>query len=306
MHDIIIIGAGCAGMTAALYAARAGRSALLLESENIGGQIAFSPRIENFPSVARTSGGEFADKLFEQVSELGVDIEFEKATAIRDGELKTVVTESGERSCAAVIIATGVRHRTLGLPGEERLTGSGVSYCAVCDGAFYKGAAVAVVGGGNTALQDALYLSQYCKKVFLIHRRLEFRGEEYLEKAVRKKENIEPVLESVVESLKGDESLSGITVKKTKTGETRLLDADGLFVAIGQDPDNGAFKDAVKLDEDGFIVSSEDCGTSMSGVFAAGDCRVKEVRQLTTAAADGAVAAIAACRYIGQHRAMSG
>lgn len=300
MHDIVIIGAGCAGMTAALYAARAGRGVLLLESENFGGQITFSPRVENFPSISQISGSEFADNLFEQVSALGVETELERVTGIRDGgTVKTVVTEDGEHDCKAVIIATGVKHRMLGLPGEEELTGSGVSYCAVCDGAFYKGGCTAVVGGGNTALQDALFLSQYCKKVYLIHRRSSFRGEERLVNAVKRKGNVELALDSVVESLEGGGTLTGITVKNVVTGETKALAVDGLFVAIGQNPDNTAFKKLVNLDTDGFIIASEDCQTSAKGIFAAGDCRTKEVRQLTTAAADGAVAALAACRYIG-------
>jgi thioredoxin reductase (NADPH) len=300
MHDIVIIGAGCAGMTAALYAARAGRSVLLLESENFGGQITFSPRVENFPSIGAISGSEFADNLFEQISALGVETELERVTGVRDGgTVKTVVTEDGEHDCKAVIIATGVRHRALGLPGEEELTGKGVSYCAVCDGAFYKGGTVAVVGGGNTALQDALFLSQYCKKVYLIHRRGSFRGEEQLVSAVKGKDTIELVLDSVVESLEGGGMLTGITVRNTVSSETKELPADGLFVAIGQKPDNDAFSELVSLDADGFIIASEDCKTSAEGIFAAGDCRTKEVRQLTTAAADGAVAALAACRYIG-------
>lgn len=297
MYDIIIIGAGCAGMTAGIYAARAGKSVLLLETQSIGGQISFSPKVENFPSLKQISGTEFSSNLFEQTVDLGVQFEIDSAVSIQDGAVKTVKTEYASYEGKAVILATGVKHRKLGIEREEELTGKGVSYCAVCDGAFFKGKSVAVAGGGNTALQDALFLAQYCEKVFVVHRRDEFRGEDRLVNQLRGKANVEFVLNCTLERLEGGETLEGVTVKDKASGESRVLPVAGLFVAIGQIPGNDAFKELVELDSAGYIVAGEDCVTSANGIFAAGDCRTKEIRQLVTAAADGAVAALAACNY---------
>lgn len=299
MYDIIIIGAGCAGMTAAVYASRAGKKVLLLEAESFGGQIASSPRVENFPSIRQISGAEFASNLYEQAEALGVQPELEKVTGIRtQGSQKIVVTEDGEYECGAVIIATGVHPRVLGIEGEEDFIGNGISFCAVCDGAFFKDSDVAVVGGGNTALQDTLYLSQICRSVLLIHRRDEFRGEAEMVAAVRKKENVKLVLSSVVDGIAGKDCVEGISVKDLGNDEKTEFSVSAIFIAIGQKPDNEAFREIVQLDENGFIVAGEDCKTSTSGIFVAGDCRTKEVRQLTTAASDGAVAALAACGYL--------
>ncbi len=294
-YDIVIIGAGCAGLTASIYAARAGKKVLILENEGIGGQIATSPKVENYPGFSSISGMEFSDKLYEQADVLGVSLELDKAEKIIDnGATKTVKTEYGEYTCKAVIIATGVKHRHLGIEAEEKYMGKGVSYCAVCDGAFYKGKAVAVVGGGNSAVQSAIMLSGICEKVYLIHRRDSFRCEQKLSDEVKAIENVELVLDSTVKDLEGEDKLSTVIVEN-KSGEQRKLDAQGLFVLVGQIPENSTFADTIKLDESGYIVAGEDCKTNVDGVFAAGDCRTKAIRQLTTAAADGSVAALSAC-----------
>lgn len=297
MYDIIIIGAGCAGLTAAIYARRAGRSVLILESECIGGQISSSHRVENFPGIPSISGAEFSDRLFSQATELGADFELEKVVGLRrEGRLLTVATEECERICGCVIIATGVRHRRLAV--AESFRGSGVSYCAVCDGAFYKGKTVAVAGGGSSALQSALLLSSICEKVCLIHRRDTFRGEDSLVKLVESTPNIELMLSCEVIALEGKSQLEALEVRSSETGELTLLPAEALFVCVGRVPSNEPFSALVGLDPNGYIVAGEDCLTNAPGVFAAGDCRVKDVRQLTTAASDGSSAAIAACRYL--------
>ena len=303
MYDIIIIGAGTAGLTAAIYTARAGKKVLLLESETIGGQISSSPEVENYPGIKRVSGAEFSNTLFEQVTELGVDFELEKVTEVlphgNDG--KTVKTEYNTYEGRCLILATGVKHRKLGLEKEDLLFGKGVSYCAICDGAFFKNKIVAVVGGGNTALENAELLSGICDKVYLIHRRNTFRGETHLVKAVEAKENIEILLNRTVKSLEGDEALSGLILQSTAGAEDLHLQVSGLFISVGQIPENQQFADIATLDPAGYIVAGEDCKTSGEGIFAAGDCRTKEVRQLTTAAADGAVAGLAACQYVAEH-----
>lgn len=294
-YDIVIIGAGTAGLTAAIYAARAGKKVLILENEGIGGQIATSPKVENYPGFSEISGMEFSDRLYEQASALGVELELDRAEKIIDnGESKTVKTEYGEFNCKAVIIATGVKHRHLGIEAEEKYMGRGVSYCAVCDGAFYKGKDVAVVGGGNSAVQSAIMLSNICNKVYLIHRRDEFRCEKKLSDEVRAIENVELVLNSTIKDLQGDDKLATI-VTENKSGEVKEINAEGLFVLVGQIPENSAFSDIINLDESGYIIAGEDCKTNVEGIFAAGDCRTKAIRQLTTAAADGSVSALAAC-----------
>lgn len=299
MYDIIIIGGGTAGLTAAIYAARAGKKAVIFENSAIGGQIATSPRVENYPGIMQISGMEFADRLYEQAISLGVDFEIGNVIGISDdGKVKKVTTDDGEYECKAVIIATGVKHRKLEVPGEETLAGRGVSYCAICDGAFFKGKTVAVIGGGSSALISADLLSDGCAEVYLVHRRDEFRGEEKLVASLKEKKNIKFVLCSVVEEIKGDGKVSSVSLRNTKTDETSELELDGVFVAVGQAPENANFASVVDLDEYGYIVAGEDTKTSHEGIFAAGDCRTKAVRQLTTAAADGAVAALAACDYL--------
>ncbi|MBQ9684978.1 MAG: FAD-dependent oxidoreductase [Oscillospiraceae bacterium] len=298
LYDIIIIGGGPAGLTAATYARRAGKSVLVIEKNAFGGQITWSPRVENFPGFVSISGTELGDKLLEQAMEQGAEVELEEVTAMREADgVKTVVCESGAAfQGRALIVAVGARPRMLGLAREEALVGSGVCYCAVCDGAFYKGQDVAVNGGGNSALQDALLLSETCRKVYLIHRRDSFRGEQKLVEALEKKENVEFVLGATVTELLGDGELTGIAV--TQNGQRREISLGGLFVAIGHAPDNGTYADFMELDRAGYAAAGEDCRTRTPGVFVAGDCRTKSVRQLTTAVADGAVAALAACDWL--------
>ncbi|MCI8737680.1 MAG: thioredoxin-disulfide reductase [Lachnospiraceae bacterium] len=312
MKDVIIIGAGTAGLTAAIYALRAGKSVLVLEQGNYGGQIINTPKVENYPGIEQISGYEFAAGLYRQAEKLGMEYRSEKVTDIRleDGaeareELSSASLETGNKIvetteqsyCArAVILATGAKNRPLGIEKEAEYTGRGISYCATCDGMFFRGKKVAVVGGGNTALEDAAFLSNYCEKVYLIHRRETFRGEEKLVKELRKKENVEFFLNKTVQELEGGATLQAVVLRDKISGEKSRLEISGLFVAIGQMPENGVFAGLVDLDENGYILAGEDCRTNVEGIFAAGDCRKKTVRQLTTAAADGAVAALAAAQ----------
>ena len=301
IYDIGIIGGGTAGMTAAIYGQRAGKQTVIIEGSTFGGQIISSPNVENYPGIASVSGSEFSMNLLDQATKLGAETVMEQVTGIVDEEngIKVIRTTGSNYRCRSVILATGVTHRHLGVPNEERLTGAGVSYCATCDGMFFRGRDVAVVGGGSTALQDAEFLSNYCRKVYLIHRRDEFRGEENIVKRLKEKENVEFILSTTVRDIIGDQAVERLILNNKKTGKEYKLEVSGLFIAVGHVPQNEIFADVVRLDESGFILASEDCLTSHPGIFAAGDCRTKEVRQLTTAAADGAVAALAACKYIG-------
>ena len=300
MKDIIIIGAGPAGMTAALYALRADKSVLLLEKENFGGQITYSPKLENYPSVMEISGSAFAEKMLEQVIAHGADIELAAAEKITDmGDYKIVSTEYGDFEGKAVIIATGSKHRHLGLEGEEELIGEGISFCAVCDGSFFAGKKVAVIGGGNTALQEAVMLSDLCSEVIIVQNLSFMTGEKKLLQILEKKSNVKMIFDTLVTSLSSEDGeLRAITLKNTSTDEISTLELDGMFVAIGQQPENQPFAALTALDNYGYIIAGEDCLTDTSGVFVAGDCRTKRIRQVTTAASDGAVAALAACRYI--------
>ncbi|MBR2283714.1 MAG: FAD-dependent oxidoreductase [Ruminococcus sp.] len=297
-YDIVVIGAGPAGLTAAIYARRAAKSVLVLEAVSYGGQIINTPDIENYPAAAHISGFDFATKLYEQAKALGAEIVFEKAVDIRDGgSEKTVVTTKNEYPCKAVIIATGSANRKLGIEDEDKLVGRGVSYCATCDGAFYRKKRVAVVGGGNTALEDALYLADIAEKVYLIHRRDSFRGEEQTAAALRERENVEFVLNSNVTKLIAEKKLTAVEVTD-KSGAVSVIEVNGLFVAVGRIPENQNFSAVIELDESGYAAADESCRTRTPGVFVAGDNRTKEVRQLVTAAADGAVAATEAVKYI--------
>ncbi|MGI6746591.1 MAG: NAD(P)/FAD-dependent oxidoreductase [Acutalibacteraceae bacterium] len=295
VYDIIIVGAGCAGLTAAVYASRAGKSVLIFEAEAVGGQISASPKVENFPAIKQISGAEFSDNLFQQATSFGAEFKFEKVTKVIDGKIKTVFTSSGNHECKNLIIATGLKHRKLGLENEAYFEGKGISYCAVCDGMFFKNGTVAVAGGGDSALVNALYLANICKKVYLIHRRNEFRAEKFKVDEINGKANVELLLCANITQLKGDDFLKSVTIEDVNTKEKKTIELDGLFVSIGHTPDNEIFRDLIKLDSAGYIVAGEDCKTNVDCIFASGDCRAKSLRQLTTAAADGSVAAVSAC-----------
>lgn len=301
MYDIIIVGAGPAGLTAAIYARRAEKSVLVIEKSTFGGQITHSPRVENYPGFASASGSEIADKMFEQALGQGAEIELSEVTGIEraDGGYK-VATTDGEFEAKSVIIAAGSKHRMLGVAREEDFVGEGVSYCAVCDGAFYKDKTVAIIGGGNTALQEANLLADGCTKVYVVQNLAFMTGERSLLARLEARDNVEIIYSMVVDELLGESVINGVRIKNPETNESRTLEVDGIFVAIGQIPENEPFADAVKLNSYGYIEAGEDCKpeTELPGIFVAGDCRTKSVRQVTTATADGAVAALSACRYI--------
>lgn len=299
MYDIIVVGGGPAGLTAAIYAARAGKRTLVLEKESIGGQIVNSPLVENYPALPHISGAELANSMYEQVCALNVEVGSEEVTglsAIPGGY--AVATDIGGYEGRAVVLATGVRHRQLELPGEDELVGSGISYCAVCDGAFYEGRDVAVVGGGDTALQDALFLSNICRKVTVLVRRDRFRGEAKLAEKLRERANVEILFSHTVEAFETrDGLLCGLTVKNAENA-LRALAVDGLFLAVGQEPAGAAFANLADTDAAGYFAAGEGGETKTPGVFVAGDCRAKKVRQLTTAVGDGAAAALGACDWL--------
>ena len=299
MADIVIIGAGPAGMSAAVYARRAGMSTVVYEANMFGGQIVNTPEVENYPAIKKISGFDFAMGLYEQASELGAEFRMEPVVAI-EGDVTngfTVRSESSSEPAKAVIIATGASNRHIGIEDEERLTGHGVSYCATCDGAFFKGKEVAVFGGGNTAVEDALYLAGLASKVYLIHRRNQFRAEQKLVDMAKANDKIEIITPKIVTGLKGTDKLTAISITDMADGREQMIDVDALFIAIGQIPAAEPFKTVV-AQENGYVIAGEDCKTSTEGIFVAGDGRTKTVRQLTTAASDGAVAALAACDLI--------
>lgn len=298
MTDVLIIGAGCAGLTAAIYAKRAGRSTLVLERLFHGGQISVTNEVENYPAIEKISGPELAERIYEQAAAQGADIRYEDVTAVElEGPVKRVTTTQGTYEARTVIIANGVQRRKLQCPGEDTFLGRGVSYCATCDGAFFRGKDVAVVGGGNTALEDALFLAELCRRVYLIHRRDSFRGEQVLAEAVAARENIVPLFTRTVESIHGDSRVEEVQLLDTATGTRESLPVSAVFIAIGMQPDNRLFAGA-GLDKDGYILADESCMTRLPGVYVAGDTRTKWLRQIITAAADGAVAATQAVRYL--------
>ena len=296
MYDVVVVGGGPAGLTAAIYSVRANRKVLVLEAAACGGQIINTTEIENYPATPKITGLEFGQTLQRQAEDLGVEIEFETVEKIIDkGDYKLVKTEDDQYRAKVVILACGTEPRTLSLDNEEKFTGRGISYCATCDGSFYKGREVAVNGGGNTALQEAIYLSDLAKKVYLIHRRDEFRGNEALVQKLKKKDNVEFVLNANIVALNGDRKLEEITI--SQNGETKELKIDALFVAIGRVPKAKGLVDGLKLDEYGFVDATENCATNIPGIYVAGDVRKKEIRQLVTATSDGAIAATEALNY---------
>ena len=301
MTDLIVVGGGPAGMTAALYALRNGKSVLVLEKHGFGGQITYSPKVENWPGTAQMSGNEYADAFVEQILAQGAEVDLAEALKVEDhGDRKTVYTDDGrQHDTKAVVIATGVKHRMLGLPGENELVGEGISFCAVCDGDFYSGQTVCVAGGGNSALQEAILLAGKCEKVIMLQDLPEFTGEKKLQDILFSRPNVEKRTGVKITALNTEGgALRSVTVEPQDGGAPENVACDGLFVAIGLIPENGAFENLADLNKWGYFDSGETCDTKTPGVFVAGDCRSKTIRQLTTAAADGAVAALAACRYI--------
>lgn len=299
MHDIIIIGAGPAGLTAALYALRAGKSVLVLEKSTFGGQMTFSPKIENYPGFLAASGNEIADRLVDQVLTQGAELELEEVLAVHaDGVVKTVETDCGVHEARSVIIASGAKHRLLGVPGEEGLVGNGISFCAVCDGAFYRDRDVAVIGGGNSAAQEAILLAETSRSVTILQNLDALTCEGKLREALDAKENVRILYGTTVQRFLGESSLEGVVARNEKTGTESTLSFDGVFVAIGLAPENKPFEPIADLDKVGYILADETCRTKTPGIFVAGDCRTKAVRQITTAASDGAIAALSSCAYV--------
>lgn len=301
MYDIVVVGGGPAGMTAALYALRNGKSVLILEKHGFGGQVTYSPKIENYPGTAQISGNELADQLLEQIMNQGAEVELEKAIAVDiDGDKRIVRTEEGGAyECKAVVLATGVKHRMLGLPGENELVGSGISFCAVCDGDFYTGQTVCMAGGGNSALQEAILLSGKCKEVIILQDLPEFTGEKKLQEILFAKPNVRAITSVKITGLEAEgESLKAVKILHKDTEAEETIECQGLFIAIGLIPENEPFANLADLNDYGYFASGEDCTTRTPGIYVAGDCRSKYVRQITTANADGSIAALAACRYI--------
>lgn len=297
MYDILIVGAGPAGLTAALYACRAGKSVLVIEKATFGGQITYSPKVENIPGFVSLTGNEFAERLVDQCLAQGAEFESAEVTGIDGDEIKTVHTDGGDFTARAVILATGARHRTLGLPGEENFIGEGISFCAVCDGAFYQGKTVGVIGGGNSALQEALLLSDTSRKVVILQNLDHLTGERRLQELVSKKENIEVITGVTVAEYLGENRLYGVRIRDD-AGAERDVALDGIFLAVGLVPQNEPFASQLTLTPTGYAEADENMATRTPGVFVAGDCRVKKIRQVTTAAADGAIAALSACDYL--------
>ena len=302
MYDILIIGGGPAGLTAAIYALRAGKTVLVVEKNGFGGQIAYSPKVENIPGTMQISGAEFADHLTEQVMNLGADVELETVISVEPGETFTVRTEEGSAFTGkSVILAVGVKHRVLGLAGEEELVGNGISFCAVCDGAFYAGQDVAMIGGGNSALQEALLLSEVCRSVTIVQNLAFFTGEQQLADALSQKDNVNVLFSTVVsEYVTEGGKLVGLKLHNDATGEESAISVDGAFLAVGLMPENEPFAGLENLNDWGYFDTDESCCTKTPGLFVAGDCRSKRIRQVVTASADGAIAAMAACRYLEQ------
>ena len=302
-YDLMIIGSGPAGLAAAIYARRARLDAAVIEKEMVsGGQVLTTYEVDNYPGLPGMGGFELGTKFREHADSLGAEFIEDEVTEIRDlGDLKEVVCREGTYKTRTVLIATGAVHRHLDIPGEERLAGAGVSYCATCDGAFFRGKVTAVVGGGDVALEDAIFLSRMCEKVYVVHRRDEFRGAKSLQESLFAQENVEILWDTVAEGVEGDGKVEGLRIRNVKTGEAGHLDIDGLFIAVGITPSSQAFAGLVEMDH-GYIRAGEDCASSVPGIFAAGDVRTKQLRQIITAAADGANAVTSVERYLTEHR----
>lgn len=300
MYDLIILGAGTAGLTAALYANRAGLKVLIVEKGVYGGQIVNTPLIENYPALKEVSGFDFVQNLYEQaVTKFETPVVMGEITDFSfTGIEKSVTVDQTVYTARSIILATGAEHRKLGCASEEKFKGKGVSYCATCDGAFFRGRTVAVIGGGNTALQDAKYLANHCQKVYLIHRRDKFRATKVEIDSALKRENIIPIYDTVVEEIMGENMVTSLKLRQIKDQTETILPVNGVFIAIGLNPNNGDFSKEVETDEGGYLIAGEDCKTNLEGVFVAGDTRTKRVRQLVTAAADGAVSAEMAVEYL--------
>ena len=295
IYDIIILGAGPAGLTAAIYALRANKKVLVLEKESIGGKISSSPLVENYPGFESISGSELTDKMYDQVTNFGGEVELSEVLSIKDGTIKEVITEDGTYKTRSIIVAVGSEYRVLGLPKEEKFIGNGISFCVACDGAFYHGKTVAVIGGGNSALINALSLSSICKKVYVVQNMDHFTGEGTLVNQLLSKDNVEVFYETKVTSYLGKDTLTGITIEDS---EKHDLLVDGIFLSIGQIPSIDIVKDLLTLASGNYIKAGDDCTTNIKGIFVAGDCRSKEVRQLTTAVSDGTIAALKAIDYV--------
>lgn len=299
MYDIIIIGAGPAGLTSAIYACQARKNVLLLEKESYGGQILKADKVKNYPGFNEISGFEFATKLYNQVSDLEPDIKFEEAIEIKNyDDYKEVITNKNSYKTKSIVIASGAKSRKLGLNNEDKLIGKGISYCSTCDGMFFKDKEVAITGGGNNAIDDALYLSNICKKVYVIYRRKDFRFDSINLSKLKEKENVTFILNANITDIIGNEKLESIIVKENDTDKETMLNIDGLFIAIGHIPVSSMCKSIINTDDEGYIISNEDCTTNIEGIFVAGDIRVKEIRQLTTACSDGTIAVLNACKYL--------
>jgi len=301
MYDIIIVGGGPAGLPAAVYGLRAGKTVLVIEKNSFGGQIAFSPKVENIPGTIQISGAAFADQLVEQAMNLGAEVELEKVVSVekRDGVFYVTTEEGSIFEGRSVILALGVKHRMLGLPGEVDLIGNGISFCAVCDGAFYTGQNVAMVGGGNSALQEALLLSEVCTKVTVVQNLADFTGEKKLAEALLEKDNVEVFFNHLATGYVTENgNLTGLRIQDSDTGNEKVIPVDGVFLAVGLMPENEPFGHMAYLNDWGYFDSGEDCRTATEGLFVAGDCRSKRIRQVVTASSDGAIAAMAACSYL--------
>ncbi len=300
MIDILIIGGGPAGLTAAIYAARAGRSVVVCERETLGGQITQSHQVDNYPGLPRISGMELSDAFCAQAMDAGAEIAFASVESLVHNPDGTFTAEADDETITAkaVILATGARPKSMEIDNEAKLIGKGVSYCALCDGAFFKDKDAVVVGGGNTAFSDALFLAKLCNHVTIVHRRDSFRAEQASVELAKNTANITLMTPYSPIALTEDGKLTGVTVKNVTTGETQTIPASAVFVAFGRQPDCGLIADLADFDEQGYAASGENCSTKTPGLFVAGDCRSKEVRQLTTATADGTIAATAACEYL--------